>query len=94
MRLHLRCAPSGTPRASILVPADQSEREVAPQLLPQALRGGEQIVCYGGYVGKEVDAEVESRFAAEMLRPSRKDEPDSPIHPAMIRQRIESVFWT
>ena len=34
MRLHLCCAPDGTPRASILAPADQPEREVALRLLP------------------------------------------------------------
>jgi hypothetical protein len=47
-----------------------------------------------GYAGREFAAEVEARFAAEVLRPSRKDEPDFPIHLAMIRQRIGSVFWT
>lgn len=94
MRLHLCCAPDGTPRASILAPADQPEREVALRLLPQALRGGEQIVCDKGYAGREFAAEVEARFAAEILRPARKDEPDGAVHLAMIRQRIESVFWT
>jgi hypothetical protein len=94
MRLHLCCAPDGTPRASILAPADQPEREVALRLLPKALHGGEQIVCDKGYAGREFAAEVEARFAAEVLRPSRKDEPDAPVHLAMIRQRIESVFWT
>jgi hypothetical protein len=94
MRLHLCCAPDGTPRASILAPADQPEREVALRLLPQALHGGEQIVCDKGYAGREFAAEVEARFAAEVLRPARKDEPDGPVHLAMIRQRIESVFWT
>lgn len=94
MRLHLCCAPDGTPRASILAPADQPEREVALRLLPQALRGGEQIVCDKGYAGREFAAEVESRFAAEVLRPARKDEPQGAIRLAMIRQRIESVFWT
>jgi hypothetical protein len=94
MRLHLCCAPDGTPRASILAPADQPEREVALRLLPQALHGGEQIVCDKGYAGREFAAEVEARFAAEVLRPARKDEPEGPVHLAMIRQRIESVFWT
>ena len=94
MRLHLCCAPDGTPRASILAPADQPEREVALRLLPHALHGGEQIVCDKGYAGKEFAAEVEARFAAEVLRPARKDEPESPARLAMIRQRIESVFWT
>jgi hypothetical protein len=81
-------------RASILAPADQPEREVALRLLPQALHGGEQIVCDKGYAGREFAAEVEARFAAEVLRPNRKDEPEGPVHLAMIRQRIESVFWT
>lgn len=94
MRLHLCCAPDGTPRASILAPADQPEREVALRLLPQALHGGEQIICDKGYAGREFAAEVEARFAAEVLRPSRKDEPKGGLHLAMIRQRIESVFWT
>jgi hypothetical protein len=35
MRLHLCCAPDGTPRASILAPADQPEREVAPASCPR-----------------------------------------------------------
>jgi hypothetical protein len=94
MRLHLCCAPDGTPRASILAPADQPEREVALRLLPQALRGGEQIVCDKGYAGREFAAEVEARFAAQILRPNRKDEPQGSVHLSMIRQRIESVFWT
>lgn len=94
MRLHLCCAPDGTPRASILAPADQPEREVALRLLPTALQGGEQIVCDKGYAGREFAAEVEARFAAEVLRPNRKDEPEAAISLSMIRQRIESVFWT
>lgn len=94
MRLHLCCAPDGTPRAAILAPADQPEREVALRLLPHALKGGEQIVCDKGYAGKEFAHEVEARFAAEVLRPSRKDEPESALHLSSIRQRIESVFWT
>ena len=67
---------------------------MALRLLPQALHGGEQIVCDKGYAGREFAAEVEARFAAEVLRPRRKDEPDGRPHLAMIRQRIESVFWT
>jgi DDE family transposase len=94
MRLHLCCAPDGTPRAAILAPADQPEREVALRLLPQALAGGEQIVCDKGYAGREFAAEVEARFGAEILRPNRKDEPANALHLSSIRQRIESVFWT
>ncbi|HVV90442.1 MAG TPA: IS982 family transposase [Solirubrobacterales bacterium] len=94
MRLHLCCAPDGTPRASILAPADQPEREVALRLLPQALHGGEQIVCDKGYAGRDFAAEVESRFAAEVVRPARRDEACAPPALSMLRQRIESVFWT
>lgn len=94
MRLHLCCAPDGTPRASILAPADQPEREVALRLLPNALHGGEQVICDKGYAGREFAAEVEARFAAEILRPNRKNEPEASVHLAMIRQRIEAVFWT
>ena len=94
MRLHLCCAPDGTPRASILAPADQPEREVALRLLPKALHGGEQIVCDKGYAGREFAAEVEARFAAEVLRPNRRDEAGTSPALSMIRQRIESVFWT
>jgi len=63
-------------------------------LLPHALRGGEQIVCDKGYAGREFAAEVEARSGAQVLRLSRKDEPPSAVHLAVIRQRIESVFWT
>ncbi len=79
MRLHLCCAPDGTPRASILAPADQPEREVAMRLLPQALRGGEQVICDKGYAGKDFAAEVEARFAAEILRPRRARGLGAPI---------------
>jgi hypothetical protein len=44
MRLHLACAPHGTPRAAALV------------ILPQALRGGETVVCDLGYAGREFDS--------------------------------------
>jgi hypothetical protein len=95
MRLHLCCAPDGTPRAAFLAPADQPEREVALRLLPLALRGGEAIVCDKGYAGREFAAACAERFQATVLRPSRKDEPDNAhLHLSSIRQRIESVFWT
>jgi DDE family transposase len=45
MRLHLACAPDGTPRAAALAAADRPEREVALTLLPRALAGGETIIC-------------------------------------------------
>jgi hypothetical protein len=89
LRLHLCCAPDGTPRAAILAPADQKEREVALRLLPLALHGGEAIVC-----DKGVAATVAERFGAVVLRPTRANEPDNGLHLSGIRQRIESVVWT
>ena len=94
MRLHLLAAPDGTPRAAILAPADQKERDVALRLLPIGLHGGELIVADKGYAGKAFEATVTERFGALILRPARKDEPDSRPHLAPIRQCIESIFWT
>ncbi len=53
MRLHLACAPDGTPRAACLAAADRPEREIALTLLPRALKGGETIICDKGYAGRE-----------------------------------------
>jgi len=93
MRLHLVCAPDGTPRAAALVSADRPEREIALGILPVALRGGEAVVCDKGYAGREFALEVE-RMGGCVLRPHRKDEPPNGLHLSQIRQRIESVFWT
>jgi hypothetical protein len=93
MRLHLATAPDGTPRAAALVGADRPERETALKLLPQALRGGETIVCDKGYAGNEF-ANAVAELGATIIRPARKTEPPLAIHLAPIRQRIESVFWT
>lgn len=93
MRLHLACAPDGTPRAAALVSADRGEREVALTILPHALRGGETIVCDKGYAGHQFAATV-ARLGATVIRPARRNEPDHGIHLAPIRQRIESVFHT
>jgi hypothetical protein len=92
-RLHLACAPDGTPRAAALVSADRPEREVALTLLPRALSGGETIVCDKGYAGREF-ADAVADLGAIVLRPPRATEPQTGIHLAPIRQRIESVFWT
>jgi len=94
MRLHLLAAPDGTPRAAILAPADQKEREVALRLLPLGLHGGEVIVADKGYVGRELAALAAERHGALILRPKRKDEPGHRPHLAPIRQYIESIFWT
>jgi len=93
MRLHLACAPDGTPRAAALVAADRPEREVALTLLPRALAGGETIVCDKGYAGSQFAASV-ARLGATVVRPARKNEPDEGPQLAPIRQRIESVFFT
>ena len=94
MRLHLLAAPDGTPRAAILAPADQQEREVALRLLPIGLRGGETIIADKGYAGREFEQAVAERFGAQLLRPRRADEPGTGPHLAPIRQCIESIFWT
>jgi transposase len=94
MRLHLAAGPDGTPRAAILAPADQPEREVALRLLPLALHGGEQVICDKGYASQQFATTVAENYQATVLRPARKGEPASPIHLSSIRQRIESIFWT
>ncbi len=93
MRLHLACAPDGTPRAAALVSADRPKREVALTLLPRALTGGETIVCDKGYAGRDFAAAV-AELGGLVLRPPRQTEPQTGPHLAPIRQRIESVFWT
>ena len=93
MRLHLLCAPDGTPRAATLVAADRSEREVALGLLARTLNGGETIVCDKGYAGREFEQAV-SELGGMIVRPARKNEADRGVHLAPIRQRIESVFLT
>jgi hypothetical protein len=92
-RLHLAAAPDGTPRAAILAPADQKERDIALKLLPRALHGGELVIADKGYSGKDFANAVE-QMGARLLRPSRKDEPENGLHLSGIRQRIESIFWT
>jgi hypothetical protein len=92
-RLHLAAAPDGTPRAAILAPADQPEREIALKLLPRALHGGELVIADKGYAGKDFEAAV-TQMGATLLRPARKNEPSNGLHLSGIRQRIESIFWT
>jgi hypothetical protein len=92
-RLHLACAPDGTPRAVKLVPADWPKREVALYMLPRALHGGEIIVCGKGYSGRDFARKVKA-MGATIARPARADKEQKRPHLAPIRQRIESVFWT
>jgi hypothetical protein len=92
-RLHLVAAPDGTPRAAILAPADQKEREIALRLLPRALHGGELVIADKGYAGAAFERAVNA-IGGRLLRPARKDEPANGLHLSGIRQRIESIFWT
>jgi hypothetical protein len=93
MRLHLVCAPDGTPRAAALVAADRPEREVGLHLLERTLRGGETVVCDKGYAGREF-AEAVAALGATVARPPRKNEPQRGPRLSIIRQRIESIFFT
>ena len=93
MRLHLACAPDGTPRAATLIAADRPEREVALTLLPRALLGGETVICDKGYAGREFAAAV-ATLGATVARPARKNEPQTGPRLSTIRQRIESIFFT
>jgi Transposase DDE domain len=93
-RLHGLFAPDGTPRAFALASPKRDEREVGLELLQRANRvGGETVVGDKGYAGRRFAAAVRE-LDATIVRPARKDEPDSGIHLAPIRQRIESIFWT
>jgi hypothetical protein len=93
MRLHLICAPDGTPRAATLIGADRPEREVALTLIPRAICGGETIITDKGYAGRDFETAVKD-LGAFIVRPARRDEPAHPIRLGQIRQRIESVFQT
>lgn len=93
-RLHGLFAPDGTPRAFALASPKRDEREVGIELLARAERlGGETIIGDKGYAGRDFAAAA-GELGATIVRPARKDEPDSPLHLAPIRQRIESIFWT
>lgn len=93
-RLHGLFAPDGTPRALTLASPKRDEREVALELLERANRvGGETVIGDKGYAGRRFAAAV-ADLGATIVRPARKNEPDSPIHLAPIRQRVESIFWT
>ncbi len=94
MRLHLACGMDGTPRRAELRSADEKERDVALELLPRCLHGGETVVCDKGYAGRAFEQAV-AGIGARIARPRRNDEPEgSRPHLGRIRQRIESVFQT
>ncbi|MDO8209325.1 transposase [Conexibacter sp. CPCC 206217] len=94
MRLHLLGAPDGTIHSVILASADQKERDVAHRLFAIGLRGGEAIVCDKGYAGAEFAQHAVDTYGAKVLRPARATEPDNGLHLSLIRQQIESFFWT
>jgi Transposase DDE domain len=93
MRLHAAFGTDGTPRALRLVGADRPERDVALDLLPDALRGGEVVIADKGYAGREFSAAL-AQLGATIVRPARADEDHHGPHIAPIRQRIESIYWT
>jgi hypothetical protein len=93
-RLHGLFAPDGTPKAFTLASPKRDEREVGLKLLSRAERvGGETVLGDKGYAGRDF-AKAVGELDATIVRPARRNEPDSPIHLAPIRQRIESIFWT
>lgn len=93
-RLHCLFAPDGTPRAFTLASPKRDEREVGLELLERAERsGGEVVLGDKGYAGRRFAAAV-ADLGATIVRPARRDEPDTGLHLAPIRQRIESIFWT
>jgi transposase len=93
MRLHTAFGLDGTPRAIRLVGADRRERDVALELLPAALRGGETVIADKGYAGREFATAV-GELGATLVRPARADEPDRSPHISPLRQRVESIYWT
>jgi DDE family transposase len=93
-RLHGLFAPDGTPRAFTLTSPKRDEREVGIELLARAKRvGGEIVIGDKGYAGRSFAAAAKE-LGATIIRPARRDEPESAVHLAPIRQRIESIFWT
>ena len=68
--------------AAFLTSRSEGSEHKTLRLLPNALQGDEQIVCDKGYAGREFAAEVEARFAAEILRPK----PEAAVDLSMIRQ--------
>jgi hypothetical protein len=70
------------------------ERDVCLTLLQRCRRDGHLSVIGGkGYAGRELER-LAAQLDATIVRPRRKDEPDSGPRLAPIRQRIESIFQT
>jgi hypothetical protein len=93
-KLVLLCAPDGTIVDFDLVAANNPERDAALALLQANPIEGATIVCDKGFAGADFEATVH-QLRAQLLRPSRADEPDRPNPPiGWIRQRIESIINT
>ena len=93
MRLHGVFGLDGTPRALRLLGADRPERDVALAMLPGALHGGELVIGDKNYAGRQFAADINA-LGATLVRPPRKDEPQTAPRLSMLRQRVESIFWT
>ncbi len=93
-RLHGLFALDGTPRALLLTSPKTSERDVCLTLLQRCRRDGHlYVIGDKGYAGRELER-LAAQLDATIVRPRRKDEPDSGPRLAPIRQRIESIFQT
>jgi hypothetical protein len=93
-KLVLLCAPDGTIIDFDLVAADSGEREAALALLASNPIEGATIIADKGFAGADFEAAVHE-LHAQLLRPSRSNEPDRPNPPIRwIRQRIESIVHT
>ena len=93
-RLHAIFAPDGTPHALELTSPKIDEREIALVLLDRLKRNGAiTLLADKGYAGRDFAAEVSQR-GATIVRPRRTDESGETPHLALLRQRIESIFWT
>ena len=94
LRLHLLCAPDGTPRAIELTSPKDNERDVCLRMLARVNRNGPlTVIGDKGYAGRDFEAQA-AQLNVLIARPRRKDEPGRGPHLAPIRQRIESIFWT
>jgi hypothetical protein len=93
MRLHGVFGLDGTPRALMLVGADRPEREIALNMLPRALHGGETIIGDKNYSGRQFSDQI-TALSGHLIRPPRTNEPQTAPRLSMLRQRVESIFWT
>ena len=95
-RLHALFALDGTPRALALTSPKVDEKQVCLQMIARCERAPGQILIVIGdknFRGREFETDLDA-LEATMIRPRRTDERGRRPHPAPIRQRIESIFWT